>query len=119
MRLTQVMLFTSDVPRLCAFYMDLFGMAVVDGSAADGFVRLDAGGCRLALHRIRGAGGQQPEDRTAYPTKLCFHADDVRATRDALVSRGAKFGEIVEFDGIVLCDGADPDGNVIQLTTRA
>ena len=46
-----------------------------------------------------------------------FYAKDVAATREKLVTRGAKFGKVHEGE-FCLCDGKDPDGNPIQLSNR-
>lgn len=117
MQLTQVMVFTADVSRLASFYVERMGLRRLDGD--DGFVRLEGpGGAVLALHAIPGAAGGPAEDRTAYPTKLCFSVPDLDAARERLVAAGVPFGPVRRFDGVAISDGADPDGNVIQLTTR-
>ena len=55
------------------------------------------------------AGAQGP--------KIVFHAEDVAALRETLVGRGASFGKVREGE-FCLCDGKDPDGNPIQLSSR-
>jgi len=35
-----------------------------------------------------------------------------------LVKRGAKFGKVRQSETLGLCDGKDPDGNPIQLSSR-
>jgi len=47
-----------------------------------------------------------------------FHADDVAAAREDLVSRGAKMGPVKIFGDLHLCDGDDPDENRFQLSNR-
>ena len=80
---------------------------------------LDAGGVVLALHALRNEPAViAPVPREASYWKPCFHADDVEATRAALVAAGATMRDIHRFDDVVLCDGCDPDGNVFQITTR-
>ncbi|CAN5903140.1 hypothetical protein BH11MYX2_BH11MYX2_22520 [soil metagenome] len=72
MRLGQAMLFVHDAARMEAFYREVFGLAVVDGSAADGFVRLadPSGGAVLALHYTKYVGPSTGPRRDAC-TKLC------------------------------------------------
>ncbi|MCI0570077.1 MAG: VOC family protein [Myxococcaceae bacterium] len=118
MRLTQVVLFVADLPRMRHFYEATLGLAVV--SAEEGFVRLDAGGSVLALHALRG------EPPAAIPAvarqdsylKLCFHTDDVPGTRASLVAAGVTMRNVKTFGAVSFCDGLDPEGNVFQVTTR-
>jgi catechol 2,3-dioxygenase-like lactoylglutathione lyase family enzyme len=118
MDLTQVVLFVKDVPRMQRFYEGMLGLRVV--SAEEGFVRLDAGGCRLALHALP----QEPEvsdppiPREDSWIKLGFHVDDVSATRAKLVAAGVRMREVHVWSGVSFCDGVDPEGNVFQITTR-
>ncbi len=118
MRLSQVILFVHDAPRMQAFYEQL-GLAVVDGDAASGFVRLaDArGGAVLALHATA-AVGPPTGPRHDSALKPCFHVDDAEAARAALVARGATMREVRRFGTVAICDGIDPEGNIFQLTTR-
>jgi hypothetical protein len=39
--------------------------------------------------------------------------------RDEAIRRGAKLGEILERDGLVRCEGRDPDGNPFAISNRA
>lgn len=119
MQLAQALLFVDDAARMQAFYEGL-GLRVLDGAAADGFVRLadPAGGAILALHHTRAVGPGGPP-RTDTAIKLCFHVADVDAERAALVARGVAMRDVHRYDGIAFCDGIDPEGNIFQLTTRA
>lgn len=120
MRLAQVILFTEDVPRLAAFYRDAIGLPELDGSAASGFLRLDAGACALALHALSPATPprDEPAPRLDSWIKVCFHVDDIDGARAALVARGAAMRDVHRYEGVAFCDGVDPDGNVFQITTR-
>jgi catechol 2,3-dioxygenase-like lactoylglutathione lyase family enzyme len=109
LQLRRVILFTRDVPALTAFYRDVIGLAVLPG-AEDGWVELEAGGCRIALHK---SGANIPGT-----TKLAFGAQDVAATREQLLARGAKFGPLRRSGPLELCNGSDPDGNELQLSNR-
>jgi len=117
-QLSQVILFVDNTARMQAFYERL-GLVVIDGTAASGFIRLrdPAGGAVLALHYTR-AVGPPTAPRTDTALKPCFHAGDIDALRASLVQHGATMREIQRFDGIAICDGVDPEGNIFQLTTR-
>jgi catechol 2,3-dioxygenase-like lactoylglutathione lyase family enzyme len=118
MQLAQAILFVHDAAAMQAFYESL-GLRVLDGSAADGFVRLSdpTGGAILALHHTK-AIGPNTEPRTDTAVKLCFHVTDVDAERAVLVARSIRMRDTHRFGAIVFCDGIDPEGDVFQLTTR-
>src|SRR5688572_31547325 len=103
MRLHQVILFAVDVPRLQRFYVDVLGLRPLDEPATPGWVRLDAGGCLLALHAIPApiaakiAISDPPRVRAETPIKLTFHVDDVEAKRAELAARGAGMQEVRRF----------------------
>lgn len=118
MQLAQAILFVHSADRMQAFYETL-GLAVLEGDAASGFVRLadPAGGAVLALHATPAAGpGGTPRIDTR--AKLCFHVADVEGARANLAARGVAMREVHRYGEVVFCDGVDPEGNVFQLTTR-
>ncbi|HET9989885.1 MAG TPA: VOC family protein [Kofleriaceae bacterium] len=119
MKLGQAMIFVNDTGRMQAFY-EALGLHVIDGDAADGFVRLadPAGGAILALHATKAADpGGPPRVDTAI--KLCFQIDDVDRERAVLVARGVTMRDVHRFESIEFCDGIDPEGNIFQITTRS
>jgi catechol 2,3-dioxygenase-like lactoylglutathione lyase family enzyme len=120
MKLGQAILFVHDAARIQAFYAQTFGLHVVDGDAASGFVRLadPAGGATLAIHYAAPVGPPTGPRRDAC-TKLCFQVDDIDAGRAALAAAGAEPGEIHRYGTLAFCDALDPEGNVIQITTRS
>lgn len=108
----RVILFANDVPATAAFYVKAFGLET-HGDASDvEFIDMDAGACRLAIHR-----GAPPRNARHAP-KVVFGARDIDATRQRLSDAGAKMGKVIEFEGLSFCDGADPEGNVFQISTR-
>ena len=109
LKLRRIILFASDLGALTAFYRDVLGLEIRDGSAKEGWVEFDAGGCSLALHRGKSKRGS---------TKTAFGSSDVQKMREELVRRGAKMGKVKAFGDLVLCDGRDPEGNVFQLSNR-
>ena len=108
-RMSRVIIFTGRMETMASFYADVLGLEIVDREP--GWVELRAGDCAIALHEWHGEAGEGP-------LKIVFHADDVRAARDEILSRGGELGDIVSFGSIDLCDGRDPDGNAIQLSSR-
>jgi hypothetical protein len=112
MRLSRVSVFARDVRALARFTADAFGLEAV-GAPTAGWAELEAGGCRIAFHS-GGAAGRKP----VKAPKLVFGSADVSAARDALVRRGVRMGKMRSFDGIELCDGRDPEGNLFQVSSR-
>jgi len=110
----RVIIFTHNFAAMRDFYRDMFGLQVVEED--DGWADLTAGGCNIAIHAA-GKGASTASDRTG-PHKVVFHADDVTAAREDLMSRGAKMGPVKVFGDLHLCDGDDPDGNRFQLSNR-
>ncbi len=108
-KLSRVILFTADMDEMTAFYRDV--LALPFANEEPGWVELDAGATTIALHAWDGEAADGP-------AKLVFFAEDVAAARDLLLARGAPMGEIVMFGDIALCDGRDPDGNMIQISSR-
>src|SRR5262249_11834057 len=107
-----------DIARMQAFYQDTLGLPVI--TAEPGWVRLDAGGVVLALHAIK-PGPKLPDpppERLDSYIKLCFHVDDVDAARAALVAAGVRMRDVHCYGDVAFCDGVDPEGNVLQITTR-
>jgi catechol 2,3-dioxygenase-like lactoylglutathione lyase family enzyme len=110
LRLARIILFTADVEALTAFYRDVIGLTVVGREPR--WVEFAAGGCAIAMHKGRAKPG-------ARPPKLVFHAADVAAARAALVRKGmTTLGPVKSATHFDMCDGSDPDGNPIQISSR-
>jgi predicted enzyme related to lactoylglutathione lyase len=117
-RLGTAMIFAKDLQRMAEFYHEALGLPLIPGTSAPGWVELDAGGVRLALHAIVPRIARQieitqpPRAREETPIKLLFEVDDLQAVRRRLVQFGATMFE-PRNSGI--CDGLDPEGNVFSL----
>lgn len=109
LHLSRVVLFTDNMERMAAFYRDVLRLPLKTDTA--GWKEFDAGGCGIALHSGRSEIGKRPP-------KLAFDVKDVAKARAELIARGAKMGTVSSRDGIDLCDGKDPDGNIFSLTSR-
>jgi catechol 2,3-dioxygenase-like lactoylglutathione lyase family enzyme len=109
LRLSRVILFTSNMDKMVAFYRDVLGFKLKTNDR--GWKTFDAGNCEIALH----GGASEPGPRSP---KIQFDVKDVAAARDALIARGAKMGKVTSTDGLDLCGGKDPDGNPFGLSNR-
>ena len=104
----RIILFVEDMAGVTEFYEKKLGLKVALRTAD--FVDFEAGGCHLALHK----GTSQPGR-----TKVCFYAADVSKARAELVARGVAMGKDPgPSEGIKLCDGKHPEGNIFQLSSR-
>ncbi len=65
----------------------------------------------MALHNGSAEVGKRPP-------KLVFYSSDVAGTREVLIKRGAKLGQVKSGAGLDLCEGKDPDGNPFQISNR-
>ena len=118
MELRRAIIFVKDMRAMTAFYRDGLGLRPLSEGSSEGWVELDAGGARLALHAIPAAIASgieitnPPQARGNTPIKLVFHATDVAGARAHLVSHGAVMQEPSPSGR---CDGLDPEGNVFQI----
>jgi catechol 2,3-dioxygenase-like lactoylglutathione lyase family enzyme len=108
MKMARIILFTGQIDAMSRVYAEVLGLRQVTDEK--GWKEFAAGGVRIALH----SGPSSPGRKSP---KIVFYADDVPATRDTLVARGARFGKVRQGE-FCLCDGKDPDGNPIQLSNR-
>jgi catechol 2,3-dioxygenase-like lactoylglutathione lyase family enzyme len=108
MQAARIILFTRQMDKMTAFYRDVLGLKLVTDDP--GWRELDAGGITIGLH----SGPPSPGRKGP---KIAFRAKDVAKAREALVKRGAKFGKVAGTT-LQLCNGKDPDGNPIQLSSR-
>lgn len=112
MDLSRVIVFTRDVSKLADFYRTCFDLRDVGEGNAE-WAELDAGGCRIAFHKI-----DEAADTRGGWIKIVFGSKDVAAQKSRLEGLGVKMSDLVEFGEIQLCDGRDPDGNHFQVSSR-
>lgn len=112
LELKRIIIFSADVNALAKWYADVFGMKVIEDDGKGGWVELDGGGLRLGLH---GGGGKRTHD---CGHKFVFAAKDVDKAREEVLKRGAQFGPVKKFGDLHLCDGKDPEGNILQISNR-
>lgn len=109
LRMARVILFTAQMDEMSRFYGEVLGLKQV--SNEKGWREFDAGQVRIGLHSGPSSPGRKGP-------KIAFYAEDVAAMREELNARGAKFGKVRDGEVFCLCDGKDPDGNPIQLSSR-
>jgi predicted enzyme related to lactoylglutathione lyase len=109
MELARVILFTAQMDAMSNFYGTVLGLK--QATNEKGWREFEAGGARIALHSGPSSPGRKGP-------KIVFHAKDVAALRTKLMAKGAKLGRVRDGGVFCLCDGKDPDGNPIQLSSR-
>ena len=109
LKMARVILFTGQIDEMSRFYGQVLGLKQV--THEPGWREFRAGGVRIALHSGPSSPGRKGP-------KIVFYALDVGALRETLVARGANFGKVRQGEVFCLCDGKDPDGYPIQLSSR-
>ena len=109
LRVARIILFTAQIDEMARFYGEVLGLKQVANEK--GWREFAAGTVTIGLH----SGPPSPGRKGP---KIAFYAEDVSAIRAALIARGAKLGKVREGGPFCLCDGKDPDGNPIQLSSR-
>jgi len=109
LRMARIILFTAQMDEMTRFYGQVLGLEQVTNEK--GWREFDAGQVLIGLH----SGPSSPGHKGP---KIAFYAEDVAAMREELNARGAKFGKVRDGEAFCLCDGKDPDGNPIQLSSR-
>jgi predicted enzyme related to lactoylglutathione lyase len=115
-------LFTINLSSLASFYEHVAGMSIFQSEKDH--IRLEKGSFRLTVHQIplRYAKNIKitipPAIRENSAIKLSFQVADIgRARQTAAGLGGAVYppGREWHYEGMTVCDGYDPDGNVFQL----
>jgi predicted enzyme related to lactoylglutathione lyase len=119
-------LYAKDVARVSAFYAGIAGMTVTHAEADH--VVLESPSLQLVVVAIPAAVAATieiaapPQRRTDTPIKLAFAVDSLEAARNAAPLLGGELNP-AEREWVYrqhrVCDGHDPEGNVVQLRVRA
>jgi catechol 2,3-dioxygenase-like lactoylglutathione lyase family enzyme len=119
LKISNVILRVSDVPRSVAFYCDHLGLSLC--FANDEFAGLDGGGVQLMLNKPDQAPPGESGGLSSL-TEVVFEAADVRSAFRTLQKRGVPFQRelrLLTTDGkrdLLGADFRDPDGHVLSLT---
>ena len=119
-------LFAKDIELLRAFYQAVLG---IDArvAAADHAI-IDAPRFRLVIHGIPAAIAANieianpPKPRADTAIKLSFEVASLSAARECARQHGGELHPADrewDFQGLRICDGTDPEGNVVQFLERA
>jgi predicted enzyme related to lactoylglutathione lyase len=118
-QLVQLIVFCYDVEKLSSFYQRHFGFEQTEYIPHEWAV-LSSGGCQLAFHRIGEEYRDQPHPGSFSPAKWVLEVHDLPAIRQQLIQDGTDMQPTKSFNGYpyLLCDGADPEGNIFQLRQK-
>lgn len=115
-KLALVMLYSSDLAKTKAFYLDIVGLELVPRLSSDGFAFLTfAGGTPIAIQDVSSV----PSGFSAEPgsTSLGLDVDDVDAVRAEWVARGVEvLTEVADMGAGRFFIARDPDGRALQVS---
>ena len=118
-------LYAKDLDRVAAFYSAVLALEPADRD--EKHVVLEAPGFQLVVLRIplKIASAIEiavpPARRSEAAIKLVFFVPSIRSVRASAASCGGALNPAEKewsFDGFIVCDGLDPEGNVIQFRER-
>ena len=118
---TGAVLFSEDVDRVAAFYEVVLGL--VESHRDSDHVLLESPGFQLVVHRI--INGRSPASEITAPPmrrataafKPVFFVTSIPSLRVVAESHGGVMDPADQewsLNGVTVCDGMDPEGNVIQ-----
>jgi len=123
---TGAVVYAKNVERVSAFYAECCGLEVAH--SADDHVVLASPTFQLSIVAIPASIAASiaittpPARRTETPIKLFFHVDSIDAIREVATRLGGELNPPASawgFQGTRVCDGHDPEGNVVQFREKA
>jgi len=118
--------YAKDISRVSAYYAGVTGLEVTHSEA--GHVVLESPALQLVVVAIPAQIADSieladpPIRRTGTPIKLVFPVASISAARKAAQALGGELNPPErewQFQGVRVCDGHDPEGNVLQLREHA
>jgi catechol 2,3-dioxygenase-like lactoylglutathione lyase family enzyme len=118
---TGAVLFAKDLDRVATFYSRVLGLT--EANRGEDHVLLESPGFQLVVHRIIGGGSAAGDSsvpaarRSTAAFKPVFFVPSISRLRGIAETHGGVMEPADQewsFDGITVCDGLDPEGNVIQ-----
>ena len=118
---TGAVLFAKNVDLVATFYSVVLGLTEAD--RADDHILLESPGFQLVVHRIAvgaSAAGditERPARRATAAFKPVFFVPNISRLRGVAETHGGVMEPADQewsFNGVTVCDGLDPEGNVIQ-----
>jgi catechol 2,3-dioxygenase-like lactoylglutathione lyase family enzyme len=118
-------LFAASLDRVAAFYAAVLGLE--EAARDSDHIRLESPGFQLVVHRIvhggdTTAGSSAPVRRASAAFKPVFFVPGIPTLRRTAGEHGGAFDPPERewsFNGLLVCDAADPEGNVIQFREQA
>jgi predicted enzyme related to lactoylglutathione lyase len=117
-----VVIYAVDIARVSDFYAAI--LHVEDLRREADHVVLETPGCQLVVLAIPASVAQDivitspPGRRTETPIKVSFPVESIAASRAMAGRLGGQIDSPPrewQFEGHTVCDGQDPEGNVLQL----
>lgn len=117
--------YAKNVAALQAFYQHVTGLELTHTERDH--VVLESAGFQLVVLQIPEALASTieiaapPKRRTETPIKLVFPVESIARARAVAAAHGGELNPPErewEFQGCRVCDGQDPEGNVVQLRER-
>jgi predicted enzyme related to lactoylglutathione lyase len=118
--------YAKDLPRVTAFYAQVLGLEIT--ASEHDHVVLESQGFQLVVHAIPADIGESiemgtpPLRREDAAVKLVFPVPSIGRARALAALHGGELDPAErewQFQGQRICDGHDPEGNVIQLRESA
>lgn len=122
---TGAVLFAKDLDRVATFYTVVLGLT--EANRADDHILLESPVFQLVVHRLSGAAAASdlttpPARRASAAFKPVFFVPSISRIREVTEAYGGAMEPADQewsFNGGTVCDGLDPEGNVIQFREYA
>lgn len=118
---TGAVLFANRVDQVASFYSGVLGLT--EAHRDDDHILLESPGFELVVHRIPAHAATPPEAaqppvrRGAAAFKPVFFVSSLASVRELAPAHGGTMEPPEKewtFNGVLVCDALDPEGNVIQ-----
>lgn len=120
---TGAVLFAHDLDRVAAFYAAVLGL--VEAHRDTHHIRLESPGYELVVHATHTApedASTPPARRSSAAFKPVYFVPDIAPLRRIAPGLGGALEPATQewsFHGVTVCDGVDPEGNVVQFRAPA
>ena len=120
--LDTIIFYVQSVDTLKPFYTDILKLEIIEEYNSQ-WILLGAGNSKIGLHKIGDQYLDKIKDGYKFDnnTKIVFEiGEDINKVREELLNQNVFMKEIKTFDNYDywLCDGQDPEGNILQLKQR-
>ncbi|MBM3934009.1 MAG: hypothetical protein FJ319_06865 [SAR202 cluster bacterium] len=114
-QMRRVVLLVNNIEEVTAFYRDVLELKPIFNLKIPPpeWIEFNAGNVRLALEQASGM-----MEQASNFIQLMFYAEDLNATREELIRRGVKVGEIKKTKDGEFFDSKDPEGHIFRISNR-